>query len=348
MSFSEEIIRWYNANKRQLPWRDIRDPYRIWLSEIMLQQTRVIQAKDYYLRFINRFPNVESLAKAEEREVLHLWQGLGYYSRARNLHTSAQVIYYDLENHFPSTYGEIVKLKGIGDYTASAIASFAFGESKPVLDGNVFRFFARYFGIHEPKDNSVGLQEVRRLLNLHISNVDPADFNQAIMEFGALQCVPKSPQCESCPIQGGCYAWQHRKVEFLPTSTRKIKQRKRYLNYFIYRMHGNIFIRKRIEKDIWQNLYEFPIIETSRQYSFASLQKEYPRYFDGVDSINVSKVIKHILSHQQLFVKFYTFDIERSLPILQDYMKIKEEKIVNYPFSRLILKYWEEIKKEDI
>jgi A/G-specific adenine glycosylase len=342
MSFAEKIIAWYQDNKRSLPWRDIRDPYRIWLSEIMLQQTRVAQAIAYYQRFVRSFPDVETLAKAAEQEVLRLWQGLGYYSRARNLHASAKMIYFDLDNHFPSSYDTIIRLKGVGDYTASAIASFAFGEAKPVLDGNVYRFFARYFGIFDSKDTKQGRREIIKLLYRHIPKNNPAEFNQAIMEFGALQCLPQAPTCQTCPLKNDCYAFQNGKVSLLPHPKRKPKQRKRYFNYLVYRQNGEVLIRKRRAKDIWQNLFEFPLIETPRPYSLASLQDGFPQYFVHTNVIAASKKMKHILSHQELRVNFYILQAEKDLPVLKDCIRIRESEMKEYPFSRLILKFWEE------
>ncbi len=336
MNFTDTLLTWYQENQRRLPWRNIREPYRIWLSEIMLQQTRVSQMEAYYRRFLQRFPTVEALAKAPEREVLKYWQGLGYYSRARNLHASAKKIFFELGNRFPSTYREIIRLKGVGEYTAAAIASFAFGESTPVLDGNVFRLYSRYFGISEPKNNSRALAEVKRLLHLHIVQADPAQFNQAVMEFGALQCTPSPPDCLACPLRSGCYAYEHGKVDVLPTKTPAVKQKKRYFHYFIFLRHGKTLIVQRKEKDIWQKLYEFPLIETTRPYAPERIRSEYPAYFLHASSVNVSNRVEHTLSHQKIMARFYTIEVPRFPFTGKDFQVVSLTCLEKYPFPQLI------------
>ncbi len=343
MDFVGHIVAWYKENQRQLPWRNIRDPYRIWLSEIMLQQTRVAQMEGYYKRFLQRFPTVEQLAKAEEREVLNYWQGLGYYSRARNLHASARKIFFELDNRFPATYKEIIRLKGIGEYTAAAIASFAFGESTPVLDGNVFRLYSRYFGIFEPKNDPKGLAEVKRLLQQHIVNADPAEFNQAIMEFGALQCTPASPDCSACPLRAGCFAFKHGKVDTLPLKISGKKLKNRYFHYFIFLHQGQTFITQRKEKDIWQKLFEFPLIETTRPYSLERLRSQYSGYFQSSSPLSVSKIIKHTLSHQKIIARFYVLETGTFPSMHNEWQLVYLHQLKKYPFPQLIRSFLDEL-----
>ena len=262
MEFSNKLISWYLQHKRDLPWRETQNPYYIWLSEIMLQQTRVAQGLPYFMKFTTAFPTVFDLANASEEAVLKLWQGLGYYSRARNLHKTAQIVAFEMNGVFPENYTNLLKLKGIGDYTAAAIASFSYNECVPVVDGNVFRVLSRYFDV----ENDISIQSTKKVfaalaLELMPKN-NPAQFNQAIMEFGALQCVPKSPNCIICPFNESCAALMKNKVDKLPVKNKKIKVTNRFLNYLIYNdSKNNTIIQKRTEKGIWQNLYEFPLLE---------------------------------------------------------------------------------------
>jgi len=252
MGFSSKLINWYHQNKRDLPWRNSTDPYQIWLSEIILQQTRVDQGLSYFNKFIEHHPNVNSLANAPEKEVLNLWQGLGYYSRARNLHFTAKVISKEHKGIFPSDYNDILKLKGVGEYTAAAIASFAYNLSYPVIDGNVYRVLSRIFGIENPIDSSKGKKIFKALATELIDNKNPATYNQAIMEFGALQCTPKKPKCEDCPFRLECYALKNELTAELPKKEKKIKQRNRYFNYVVVIDNEKIYLKERKEKDIGQ------------------------------------------------------------------------------------------------
>jgi len=262
-SFSNNLISWYRINKRDLPWRNTKDPYKIWLSEIILQQTKIAQGLPYYNRFIKKYPNVQVLAGASEKEVLKLWEGLGYYSRARNLHKTAKIIVTNLEGIFPSTYKNLIKLPGIGDYTASAISSFSINEINPVIDGNVYRFLSRLLGILIPINTNKSLKEFRNIAKILISKKNPSDFNQAIMEFGSLVCKPKNPICNECIYQKSCFAYLNQKTLTLPLKNSKKKVKERFLNFLIIKSpDGNTVIEKRINKDIWQNLYQFPLIET--------------------------------------------------------------------------------------
>ena len=310
MNFQNEIIKWYKVNKRELPWRNTTDAYVIWLSEIILQQTRVEQGLPYFNKFLANFPTVRSFAAASEIQVLKLWQGLGYYSRGRNmLFTAKQVV--DLhQGIFPVQYDELVKLKGIGEYTAAAISSFSNNEAKAVLDGNVFRVLARYFGIEEPINSTTGKKIFTALAQSLMEDQQPALYNQAMMEFGALQCKPKSPLCNSCPIQLGCYALKNKKVEVLPVKLKKVKVKKRWFNYFVGISDGHILTKQRSPGDIWQQLFDFPLIETDEQPSLdqADFIKKVKNEFGEDVKITLVSEKKHLLTHQIIYVQFFALD----------------------------------------
>jgi len=351
MNFTKILTKWYEKNKRDLPWRRTIEPYRIWVSEIILQQTRIEQGLEYYLRFLEKFPYLHALAEAEEEEVLKLWQGLGYYSRARNIHAAAREIMTLHRGIFPKTYNEIRKLKGIGDYTAAAISSIAFGIPSPVVDGNVLRLFSRFFGIREPVDTQEGKTAVLEKAKKLISHEHPGDFNQAIMEFGALQCKPV-PDCKKCPLESGCVAFRENRVAEYPVKSKKQEQRTRYFHYlFIPTGKGqkhSVFLKKRTGNDIWKNLFDFPLIETGKTESYKKLvlSKEWNNLFSGmkVTLLKESKTYKHILTHQVIVAKFYQLKIPETemLPFL----KVQITKVGKYPVSRLVEKYLEsEISK---
>lgn len=309
MSFSQEIINWYQANKRDLPWRHTNDPYVIWLSEIILQQTRVEQGLPYFYRFVEQYPDIAAFAHAEEGEILRLWQGLGYYSRARNMHKAAKMIIEDHNGIFPSAYNTLIKLKGIGDYTAAAIASFSANEAKPVLDGNVFRVLSRYFGVEEPINTPKGKKIFYELALEMLDKQYPAIYNQSVMEFGALQCKPQKPNCEICPLNAGCYAKKTNKVNLLPVKIKGRISKDRYFYYFLITEEKNdsIAMRKRGPKDIWENMYEFPLIEQKGPLSITELKnsKEFIRLFGDDAELNlISTPKKHVLSHQNIYATF--------------------------------------------
>lgn len=302
-AFSTHIISWYRANPRELPWRGIDDPYKIWLSEIILQQTRVAQGLPYYYAFSETYPSVKDLALAPESEVLRLWQGLGYYSRARNLHSCAKYIWNELEGKFPDNYKELLLLKGVGSYTASAIASFAFGEAKAVVDGNVFRVLARYFGIETDIATGKAKKQFESLADQLIPQSNPGEFNQAIMDFGSRLCVPKNPDCEQCPLKSTCFAFQKGMVKDLPVKINKTKIKERDLHYFVIRCGDNLVWKKRTAGDIWEGLHDFPLEEkNSLNPQILSLPtSEQPRA--------IGKNYRHILSHQKLNASFSKLDI---------------------------------------
>ncbi|PDS27046.1 A/G-specific adenine glycosylase [Flavobacterium branchiophilum] len=333
MSFSSKLIQWYHLQKRDLPWRNTTNPYPIWLSEIMLQQTRVAQGLPYYEAFMNHFPTIFHLANASEEQVLKLWQGLGYYSRARNLYQTAQTIAFEKNGIFPDNYKDLLKLKGIGSYTAAAIASFSYNECVPVVDGNVFRVLARYFDI----SNDIALIQTKSVFsNLALELMPkehPALFNQAIMEFGALQCVPKNPDCNSCIFSDSCLALQKKKVAQLPVKIKKIKVKNRFLNYFILQDEkANSIVQKRIAKDIWQNLYEFPLLE-SLHFDDDTIVLQYLNDHYNVKSLKKlqNEPIIHKLTHQKLHLQFWKVQIEGQLNEGKTFDAIK-----SYPFPIVI------------
>lgn len=307
--FGQKITDWYKINKRDLPWRSTNSAYYIWLSEIILQQTRVEQGMSYYLNFVTNYPTVQDLANAPIDDVLRLWQGLGYYSRARNLHFTANQIINDYNGGFPNTYNEITKLKGVGDYTASAIASFAYGEVQPVLDGNVFRVISRYFGVEEDIAKNSSRKIFKEILFKEISQKDPALFNQAIMEFGALQCTPKKTDCDSCPLSDSCFALKNKMIDKLPVKSKNIKKRTRYFNYIILKNNDRFALVKRGEKDIWQGLFEFPLIESTEQIEIESLLSNYEN-LDIIKTKVFNPLKKHILSHQNIFSQMIIVEVE--------------------------------------
>lgn len=310
MTFQSEIIKWYLKHKRELPWRGTNDAYVIWLSEIILQQTRVEQGLPYFNRFLAHYPTVGDFAAASETQILKLWQGLGYYSRGRNmLHTAIQVC--DLHSgQFPTKYQELIKLKGIGDYTASAIASFSSNEAKAVLDGNVFRVLSRYFGVAEPINGNLGKKQFSALAQSLIAEQDPSVYNQAIMEFGALQCKPKSPNCGDCPIAQDCYARTAGLVHSLPVKLNTVKKRTRHFNYFVCIADETILVKKRSASDIWQELYDFPLIETAEHYqkSQENFQKQLQVAFGKGCNVKTLGGQKHLLTHQTIYVEFFGLD----------------------------------------
>lgn len=333
-NFALILNAWYNNNKRELPWRNTKDPYFIWLSEIILQQTRVEQGLPYYKAFINSYPLVSELAEANLDDVLKLWQGLGYYSRARNLHATAKEIAFSRDGEFPDSYKELLKLKGVGDYTASAIASFCFKEPVPVLDGNVYRVISRLFGVYTAINSSKAKKEFKQILNELIDKSNPNLFNQAIMEFGALHCTPKNPSCGDCVFNDKCFAMANDVVSELPVKIKSKKSINRYFNYFVVISENKVLLKKRIEKDIWNNLYEFPMIESEEMF----LSEESNKI--GVEV--VSEKYKHILSHQNIWAKFYLF---KSVPIdlkEKSNLQINVSDIGNYPIHRLLDKFLEE------
>jgi len=297
--FASILLEWYDLNKRDLPWRSTNDPYEVWISEIILQQTQVIQGIGYYEKFLKAFPNVRRLAAASEDQVLKMWEGLGYYSRARNLHAAAKSVVNDFDGVFPSTYKDIIALKGIGPYTAAAIASISFGLPHAVVDGNVYRFLSRFYGIETPIDSTIGKKEFTALANELLDRSAPAAFNQALMEMGALVCKPKNPQCQVCSFNAGCLAVGRNLVDKLPVKTKKVKQRVRFFHYIYVVNEDKVYIERRSGNDIWKGLYQLPLIESDVEMETEEVNRQL-----GCKSIFISKK-KHILSHQIIYAQFY-------------------------------------------
>ena len=342
MNFSKTLTTWYLENKRDLPWRNTTNPYHIWLSEIMLQQTRVAQGLPYYMAFTKEFPAVFDLAKANEEKVLKLWQGLGYYSRARNLHATAKHIAENLNGIFPPDYKSLLQLKGVGEYTAAAIASFCYNEVVPVVDGNVFRVLSRYYNVETDIASANAKKEFTLLGQEVISKENPALFNQAIMEFGALQCVPKNPNCEICPLNTSCAALSLKKVSELPIKGKKLKIKNRFLNYlYIVDNKNKTTINQRTAKGIWHNLYEFPLVETeileTDEVVLSLIRNEFKDITDII--LMETETITHKLSHQHLHIKFWK--IKRNI-ILENGLDF--ETLNKFPFPIVIHNFIENNK----
>ena len=337
----QKLLVWYNSNKRDLPWRNIEDPYKIWLSEVILQQTRVNQGWEYYLRFIKKYPTVKALASASPQDVLKLWQGLGYYSRARNLHEAAQFIVKEHHGKFPKDYNSIRALKGVGDYTAGAIASIAYNLPFPAVDGNVMRVYSRLFGITTPIDSTEGKKKIYEIAKDLLPLKAPGNYNQAVMELGAMVCLPAKPDCVNCPVQEACYAYPHKRVLDFPIKKGKIKVRNRYLNYLVITDAGKILIRQRNGKDIWQGLHDFPLVESAGPIVMKDFLKD-KRWKEILPITkpvikNVSDEYVHILSHQKLYARFYNMSITKKITKLpEDCFWVKIKDLENYAVPKLI------------
>lgn len=338
---AKELIDWYAVHRRDLPWRSTKDPYCIWVSEIILQQTRVVQGLDYYLRFVKRFPTVEALATAPLEEVLLYWQGLGYYSRARNLHTAAQEVMSKFGGVFPSTHKEVLSLKGIGDYTAAAICSLAYKLPYAVVDGNVYRVLSRLFAIETPIDSTTGRKEFATLAQELLDSEHPDLYNQAIMDFGAMVCTPQQPACNNgCPLASQCLAYQQQCVDRLPIKQGKTKVTARYFNYLYITCQGDTWINQRMQADIWKGLFELPLIETPTPLTLEELQGcEAFRNLvppDNVVTIHPTPFTKrHVLSHRVIHANFYTLEIAQPSPALQQNQRIAIAELGNFAVSRL-------------
>ena len=309
---TQKLLLWYSKNKRSFLWRESQDPYKVWLSEIILQQTRTEQGLPYFKRFLNAYPRLGDLALANEDEVLKLWQGLGYYSRARNLHFTAQFIHNKLGGIFPNTFESLIKLKGVGDYTASAIASICYGIPQAVVDGNVYRFLSRYFGIETPINTTSGHKIFKKKAMNMMGHSHPGTFNQAMMEFGSIHCTPKRPKCFSCPFSKNCAALNQNKISTLPVKTSRVKIKKRYFNYLVVSDHQDHYVfEKRLNKGIWQNLYQFPLLESTKGIKSKNTLIAHPNFPKKFSTINKtiklfnSKPVTHKLTHQILEVNFW-------------------------------------------
>ena len=325
MNFAATLLQWFKNNGRSLPWRETKDAYAIWLSEVILQQTRIAQGMSYWKRFMAQWPTVNDLAAAMEDEVLKAWQGLGYYSRARNLHTAAQQVV-ELGG-FPQTFKELKTLKGVGDYTAAAIASIAFGEPVAVVDGNVYRVLSRYYGIDTPIDSTEGKKEFQALAQSLLPINEPADYNEAIMDFGATQCTPNSPHCSACPFCETCVAFREQRINELPVKSKKVKQRERHFTYLYIEYEGKIAVHQRGAGDIWQGLWEFPQAEQLTSSEDSAWENE---------AQLLQKRVKHILTHQILLADIYLWRPKNRPQLPSEFIWIEKQDLENYALPRLI------------
>ena len=340
--FTSALLSWNeNENKRDMPWKNEKDPYKVWISEIILQQTRVNQGLEYYNRFIAKYPNVQSIAAAPESDVFKMWEGLGYYTRCRNIIASAKYITNDLKGKFPDTYNTILELKGIGNYTASAISSFAFNLAYAVVDGNVFRVLSRYFGVKIPVDTPEGKIFFNKLANKLLDKHNPGIYNQAIMDFGATICKPL-PLCKICPLNSKCFAYLNGMITELPVKVKVIVKKSRWLYYLVIKYNKKIYVRKRVNKDIWQNLFEFILIETPALTSIEQLKKlkSFEILFSGID-YNItatSKIYKQVLTHQIINGQFINISTNAPLNI-KEYELVGQKRFAELPFPKFITTY---------
>ena len=346
LSFSEKLIHWYMNHKRLLPWRESKDPYIIWLSEVILQQTRVKQGLPYFKTFKKRFPDVQSLAKASQDEVLKLWEGLGYYSRARNMHQAAQQVVDQHKGKFPVDYKSLIQLKGIGDYTASAVASIGNDEKVAVVDGNVFRVLSRIFGISEPINATEGRKVFKNQAEQLLPDHNTGTYNQAIMEFGALQCLPKNPHCSSCPFIHNCFAYKNNRQQELPVKLKKPKVKTVYMNYLVFLdANGHTLINKREGKGIWEGLFEFPLITSENPIDQQNIENlSFFREIIGDKNYQLylynQQPKKHLLTHRKLLAHFWIIEINQiSNKMHQSYYKTDKNKIGQYAFPVLLTKF---------
>ncbi|MFT7155840.1 MAG: A/G-specific adenine glycosylase [Parvicella sp.] len=340
--FQLQITNWFRHNKRDLPWRNNPSPYKSWLSEIILQQTRVAQGLPYFNKFIHNYPDVESFANATEDDLLLLWQGLGYYSRVRNMHTAAKQVITEFNGVFPNKFQDLKKLKGVGDYTAAAIASICAEENVAVVDGNVYRVLSRFFNIDNPIDSTAGKKEFQNLAQELIKDCKQnGNYNQGIMEIGALICSPKAPNCDNCPINECCIAYSKSNFNLFPVKSKKIKVTNRYLNFLVIHDKNNYIIQQRIEKDIWQNLYQFPLVE----YKNDSIDEHYIRLlFKELEGVTIeitnAETFKHKLSHQNITADFWEVKLDKiNIDLWPNSIKIKKSEIIDFGIPKLIDNY---------
>ncbi len=345
MEISEKLQSWYQSNKRDLAWRSTKDPYKIWLSEVILQQTQVIQGSSYYLKFVDNYPTIKALAEAEEADVLKLWQGLGYYSRARNLHTAAKQVMLQFNGKFPETYETIITLKGVGTYTAAAIASIAYNEAKAVVDGNVYRVLSRLYDLDLPIDSTEGKKTFQNLANEILDSKNAGTHNQALMELGAICCKPRSPSCQSCPIQMHCLAYKNKSYAGLPVKSKTIKIRERYLEYIVLEYNKQFYLKKRTSQDIWKNMFEFFSIEMTEKETEKKVLDDYCNVLNlktnDFSIKGISPFVKHILTHQHIHARFHHLILSKVLKNAKshDLVKYNIEAFEKLAFPRLIDKF---------
>ena len=344
--FTKQLMQWdQTENKRKMPWKGEKDPYKIWLSEVILQQTRLEQGLAYYNQFIEAFPTIDSLANAKDETVFKLWEGLGYYSRCRNLLFTARHIAFEYGGNFPTQYDAILNLKGVGPYTAAAIASFAFEQPYAVVDGNVFRVIARFFGIEKPTDTNEGKKYFVSLANELLDQTKPGKYNQAIMDFGATVCKPALPLCNTCVLASNCVAKTNSQVNQLPIKTKTINRKKRWIYYAVFHYKDSIGIKQRMQKDIWQGLHEFYAIEASAAINWnEKLVDDWLQNQIGISKasiLKISSVRTQQLTHQQITSQFIHIQLNQSPNMLQGLIWVKEKEINQFAFPRLITAYME-------
>lgn len=350
MNITKSLERWYNEHSRQLPWRETSDPYNIWVSEIILQQTRVSQGLQYYQSFIRKFPDVQTLANAPTDDILKAWQGLGYYTRAKHLHETAKTITYNYKGKFPDNYKELIKLKGIGEYTAAAIASFAFNEKIAAVDGNIQRFISRLYGIKLPVNSPQGKKKIQELADRLLNPENPGKHNQAMMEFGAIQCLPRLPKCNNCPFNEVCVAYFNNETIKYPVKKSKKAKTDRYFHFLIIKYNNSLFLERRNNLNIWKNLYQFPLIEGFKEGGYDEIKKsqQWKEIFNDKTPklIKEYSAFKHVLTHQNIYAKFYQLEIAE-IPeyVNEHFFKTKISQFKQYPIPRLIEKF---IQSENI
>lgn len=346
--FTKNLLQWHAGHHRPLPWKGEKNPYLVWLSEIILQQTRVEQGLPYFEKFREKYPTVHDLALAPEDEVMKMWEGLGYYSRARNLHSAARFIANELGGKFPDTFEDIRSLKGVGDYTAAAVASFALDLPYAVVDGNVYRVLSRYFGIEEPVDTTKGKKFFAHLAKELLDETQPGNYNQAIMDFGATHCTPAAPKCPACPLRSHCEAFHQKAIGRFPVKSKKLHRRQRFFNYLIINQKNSVFIKKRTGKDIWQNLYDFPLIETytlpeDRQQI---IESELWQQWLGENAhrlLRISAPVKQELTHQQIVALFWEIEVdEKFRPGEEEWMLTEKRQLKNFAFPKIIDLYFKQ------
>lgn len=346
--FTEKLMDWFAGHHRPMPWKGEKNPYFVWLSEVILQQTRVEQGLPYFEKFKTQYPDIQSLANAPEDEVMKLWEGLGYYSRARNLHAAAKYVAFESGGKFPDTYASIRQLKGVGDYTAAAIASFAYDLPHAVVDGNVYRVLARFFGIETPIDSMAGKKQFGELAQSLLDESQPGRYNQALMDFGATQCTPLAPRCGACPFREKCVAFLSGKVNGLPVKSKKPGRRIRFFNYLIINQQGGVFIKKRTAKDIWQNLYDFPLIETEAMVDdrqFLQNTAEWQAWLGGqAKLLRVSAPFRQELTHQKIIASFWEVEVATDFcaPSPEGWIKTERQRRQDFAFPKIIDLYFQE------
>ena len=345
VEFSILILQWYRKKRRYFPWRTTKCAYKVWLSEVILQQTRTSQGLSYYTKFTDTFPTINDLALTKEEKVLKLWQGLGYYSRARNLHATAKHIHYNLNGVFPKNYKSLIKLKGIGPYTAAAISSICFNEKRAAVDGNVYRILARVFDIHTAKNSTIGIKTFQELADSLISETEPGDYNQGLMDLGATICTPKNPNCNNCPLSSICIAKSKKIIDRLPVKIKKTKIKERYLNYFCIEHNKQFLMKKRTDQDIWKNLYDFPLNELNYNTTeISTLNQKTIKCIIGETGFTIkkSKHFEHKLSHQKLYITIYHITTEKA-PHRNEYTKVNQKQALELPVPKPIEKFFQEL-----